>query len=96
MTEIRITTDDGREENLTVSRVEHYTQEFDDGGPHAVGDEFWVVKGIDLYDTDVIPSSYVWLSGSLADPRDTPAGKFPLVYIPKDGQLTITEQDPDQ
>ena len=90
-TEVLITRDDGKEERLAVTRVEHDTQEFDDDGPHDVGDEFWVVLGIHPRDTTLIPSSYVWLSGSLGDPRATQEGKFPLVYIPKNEELTVTE-----
>lgn len=89
-TEIEITTDDGRSEQLTITRVEHSTQTYDDGGPHDVGDEFWVLKGIQPSDTTLIPSSYVWLSGALGDPRALPEGRFPLVYIPKDDHLTVT------
>lgn len=76
-------------EVLDVDEVSDDAKELEDGGPHEVGDEFWVIEGIDSRETRLIPSEYTWLSGSMADPRVDDGPSFPLVYVPKDGELTV-------
>ena len=86
---------DGREETHDVKEVEHSTHNYDDNSPHEVGDEFWVLRDIYPSQTEIIGSDLVWLSGSMADPRDWEGERspFPLVYIPKDGEYEVEVDD---
>lgn len=77
-------------ETLSVTTVDHDVKEFDDSGPRDPGDEAWVVKGLQPDDTELIPNRFVWLSGSLGYPMSEERQKeFPLVYVPKDSEVTI-------
>lgn len=84
--EIRIIADD-EEETLDVTEVEHgtfrTTEEHRTKVTHHEGDTYTVIRGIQPTDSELLrDKDFVWLSGSLAG-RGTPAGKFPLVYIPE-------------
>lgn len=87
---ITVIAPDGREEELRVTRVREWTQELDDASDHDVGDECWVIEGLQPSETDLIPSRFDWLSGSLGAPSES-GGKFPAVYIPKDSGFTVTD-----
>lgn len=95
---MEITVRDGaREETLDVTNVKHDTKKYDDDGPLAVGEESWVIEGIHPSETDLIPSEYVWLSGSLGEPMsDEQRKRFPLVYVPKNGDLEVTSDEDDR
>lgn len=85
---------DGKEESLTVHNVRHDVQEYDDDGPYGPGTEFWVIEGIQPHETGLIPSEYIWLSGSLGYPMsDEESKKFPLVYVPKGEDATVEIDD---
>lgn len=88
---MEITVRDGdREETHDVTNVKHDTKQYDDDGPRDVGDEAWVIEGIQPSDTSLIPSELMWLSGSLGEPMSEEERKrFPLVYVPKDSNLEV-------
>lgn len=57
-------------------------------GDHEPGMSYTIVRGIDPSDTNIIPSTLVWLSGSMAAPTSEP-GRFPLVYITEKCDIEI-------
>jgi hypothetical protein len=92
---MKIQISDGeRSETHDVKNVIHEVQEREGHDSRDVGDEYWVVEDIQPSATDIIPSHLTWLSGSMADPRDADErSKFPLVYIPKNSDITVTEDE---
>lgn len=81
--------DTGREETLAVFDCTDRTWEY---GVDA-GSDYTLIEGIDPDDSDLLPASLHWHSGSFADTRSDDMRRFPSVFVPADGRFEIEVLD---